>query len=601
MSFIIFALMFSVSLSGVAMAASAHAADITILHVNDHHSHLRANSRMNLDLGGESTRVVSGGFPAVVSKIRDLSEGRDDVLTLHAGDAITGDLYYTLFKGAADAAMMNMVCFDAFVLGNHEFDHGDAGLKDFLDMLKTDDCATPVLAANVRPEVGVSPLAMNSTKDYIQPYTIKKINGREYGIIGINIAEKTKKSSNPDATTMFDDEAKTAQKYIKELTEKGVARIILLTHHQYLNDLAMAKELTGADVIIGGDSHTLLGDAFEDVGLTPTGSYPTLVKGADGNDVCVAQAWEYSQIVGELNVRFDENGAIAACDGIPHMPITDSFKRKNAEGNRVELEGEARDKAKKLVEDHPYISIMATDEDTKTMLAGFSAKVEELEQEVIGEVAENICLERVPGQGKSSLCSPEETSKHGGSAANLVAHAFRNMSKQSDIAIQNAGGVRADIPAGKFTIGQAYRLLPFANTLVNLEMTGAEIKQVLEEAVEFATKPSGSTGAYPYAAGLRWVLDMTKDAGNRITHLEFKGREDFAWVTIDPDTSYTVVTNSYIGGGKDGYVTFGNIAKDERITDTYLDYAQSFVDYVRGVKILRKLDASEYSTQDVIR
>jgi len=317
--------------------------------------------------------------------------------------------------------------------------------------------------------------------------------------------------------------------------------------------------------------------------------------------VCVAQAWEYSQIVGELNVSFDEHGATATCQGIPHMSITDSFKRKNADGNRVELAGEARDQAKKIVDDHPYISIMASDDDTETMLAGFSAKVEELEQEVIGEVAENICLERVPGQGNSNLCTPEETSKNGGDAANLVAHAFRHMSKDSDIAIQNAGGVRQDIPEGQFTIGQAYKLLPFANTLVNLEMTGAEIKQVLEEAVEYATKPGGSTGAYPYAAGLRWVLDMTKDVGGRVTNLEFKGRDDEAWVAMDPSTSYTVVTNSYTGGGKDGYVTFGTIAKDGRVTDTYLDYAQSFVDYVREVKTLRKLDPSDYSTQHVLR
>lgn len=75
---------------------------------------------------------------------------------LHAGDAVTGDLYYTLFKRVADAVLMNEVYFDAFALGNHEFDDGDAGFAAFLDELAKGECNTTVLADNVMPEVGVS-------------------------------------------------------------------------------------------------------------------------------------------------------------------------------------------------------------------------------------------------------------------------------------------------------------------------------------------------------------------------------------------------------------------------------------------------------------
>ena len=129
---------------------------INLLHINDHHSHLEADTGTDLVLVGEDTRVSIGGFPLVVAKFKELAEGKDNVLKLHAGDAITGDLYYTLFKGEADAALMNEVCFDAFALGNHEFDAGDAGLKTFLEFLYSPTCQTPVLAANVEPEVGVS-------------------------------------------------------------------------------------------------------------------------------------------------------------------------------------------------------------------------------------------------------------------------------------------------------------------------------------------------------------------------------------------------------------------------------------------------------------
>ena len=95
----------------------------------------------------------------------------------------------------------------------------------------------------------------------------------------------------------------------------------------------------------------------------------------------------------------------------------------------------------------------------------------------------------------------------GSDISNLVAHAFRDMAKASQIAIQNGGGVRIDIGKGDLSIGDAYQLLPFANTLVELDMSGAEIHEVLEDALDLALKPDGSSGAYPYAAGLRWDVD----------------------------------------------------------------------------------------------
>ena len=296
----------------------AQANQLTILHINDHHSHLRADGRMSLNIGGNNTRVRSGGFPAIVSTFDKLSEGKSNVLRLHAGDAITGDLYYTLFKGEADAALMNEVCFDAFALGNHEFDNGDAGLANFLDFLNNGDCQTPILAANISPEVGVSPLTKNSATDYIQPFTVINKGGMKIGIIGIDIATKTKNSSSPDESTLFLDETETAQKYIDELAADGVNHIILLTHYQYQNDLKLAENLRGVDIIVGGDSHTLLGD-FKDLGLNSKGPYPTMAKNADGEPVCVVQAWQYSQIVGELNVDFSNDGVVETCDGLPHI------------------------------------------------------------------------------------------------------------------------------------------------------------------------------------------------------------------------------------------------------------------------------------------
>jgi len=579
----------------------ALAGELKILHINDHHSHLKPDSRMSLKLDGQSTRVRSGGMPAVVAKMKQLAhEADNNVLKLHAGDAVSGSLFFTLFKGEADAALMNEVCFDAFALGNHEFNEGDAGLAKFLDFLKSGDCQTPVLAANIKPEVGVSALTPNSATDYIQPYTVMQMDGMKIGIVGIDIVRKTKLSSSPDDTTIFLDEAETAQKMVDELTSSGVDHIILLTHYGYGNELDLAARIDGVDVIIGGDSHTLLGD-FADLGLNAAGPYPTVVKGVGGKSVCVATAWQYSQIVGELDLSFNDAGEITSCSGVPHMMLADSFKRKNADGDRVEIEGAARDAVHAAIKADPKLSIVTEDEDAAALLATYNVKVEELLSLKVGEAAENLCLARIPGDKRSKICAPEDTARNGSDISMLVAHAFREMAKTSDIAIQNGGGVRTDIARGDLTMGDAYKLLPFANTLVEMEMTGAEIKTVLEEALDYALQPDGSTGAYPYAAGLRWHVDATKGLGQRLSMMEFKGRDDAAWTPLDMGKTYRLVTNNYIAAGRDGYKTFKTVKNDGRYTDTYLDYAQSFVDYVEERGTVGKLPASEYSTQSMVR
>ena len=569
---------------------------LRVVHINDHHSHLQSESA-SLTIDGVETDVTLGGFPRVVSMINQLSNSSDPVLKLHAGDAITGDFYYTLFKGEADAALMNQVCFDAFELGNHEFDDGDSGLVSFLDDLNSGNCNTTVLGANVVPEVGISPLAQNTSTDYIQPYLIKSYGDQKVGIIGLDIASKTKNSSSPDATTEFLDETATAQSYIDELKEQGINQIILLTHYQYENDLTLAANLTDVDVIVGGDSHTLLGNEFEDFGLNPAGPYPTQVTNKDGNPVCVVQAWQYSYVVGELNVEFNNEGNIESCTGQPHLLLGNEFSRDDINGDSVSVTGNELAAIESSIEASPVLDIVEEDATSATILEGYSEQVDVLKTTVIGSSNDDLCLERIPGQGQSTLCSASETQSQGSDISNLVALAFKTMSITSDIAIQNAGGVRTDIAMGDITIGDAYTLLPFANTLSELSMTGAEIIAVLEDAYDYALSPDGSTGAYPYASGLRWDVDSSQTKGNRFTNVQVKLKDETVWRAIDETETYTVVTNNYIAQGRDGYDTFGVISAQGRVVDTFLDYAQSFVDYVEEQGSISKLPSSEYSTQ----
>ena len=112
-------------------------------------------------------------------------------------------------------------------------------------------------------------------------------------------------------------------------------------------------------------------------------------------------------------------------------------------------------------------------------------------------------------------------------------------------------------------------------------MTGTQIKDVLEEALVYTTEESGSPGAYPYAAGLRFDVDYNNGAGNRISGLEVNSRLEADWSLVIPAKTYTVVSNSFIAEGRDGYLVFGNIATELK-KNTYLEYANSFVKFAKA-------------------
>ena len=168
--------------------------EINIIHVNDHHSHLE-EEKMDLVLDGKKTTVHIGGFPRINQRIQELMKTGKNNLVLHAGDALSGTLYYTLFKGKADAALMNAGKFDLFTLGNHEFDDGNKVLKSFLDELKI-----PVVSANVVPDKG------SILEGKWVPYIIKKIGGQDVALVGLDVVGKTVRSSSPGPDIKFLDE-----------------------------------------------------------------------------------------------------------------------------------------------------------------------------------------------------------------------------------------------------------------------------------------------------------------------------------------------------------------------------------------------------------
>lgn len=587
--------------------------ELTILHINDQHSALDSSDRtlMLKDSTGTPTEVeiASAGMPRVKAAIDALAAESSNVITLHAGDALTGTLYFNRAgeAGQADAALMNTVCFDAMAVGNHEFDKGDAGLKGFIDFLHADTCKTPVLSANVQFGES-SPLHGTGL---VNPSTIIERDGQRIGIVGLTIATKTKQSSSPDATTTFSGETEAAQAQIDALRADGIDKVIVLSHIGYHYDKDVIARLSGVDVVVGGDSHSLLGpDTLEtyDVG-SPEGPYPTRLTDKDGKQVCLVQAWEYTKVLGELKVSFDANGDVTACEGTPHVLLGETVTVGGAAPSPEDLVAFQADLAAA-----GYLRQQAPDAGAEAVLQPFKDKVEVYSQSEVALVTQELCRRRVPGTGgdtsnSSAACNAEgKVAQRGGDIQQLVAQAYLDMANDSyggaDIALQNGGGVRQPLNPGRITAAQVIEVLPFGNVLWRMEVTGVEVKAMIEDGMDAVFRTGGTTGPYPYAGGLRWDADRTQAKGNRASNLEVLDQATNTWLPLDETRTYRLFLLSFLAGGGDGYTTLGNVPTDRRedIGALDADVFQAYIDKQprdpgTGLPVLNRVADDLYSTK----
>ena len=554
---------------------SANMFELNVAHINDHHSHLE-EEKMPLKLNGQTVTATIGGLPRVAQEIKDFRKNNKNTLILHAGDAVTGTLYYTLFEGKADAQLMNAINFDAFTLGNHEFDDGNKVLKSFLDAL-----TIPIVSSNVVPDKG------SILEGKWKPYLIKNVGGQKVGIIGIDVVKKTKESSSPGDDIKFTDEVETARKYAKELQDQGINKIILLSHAGYEKNVEIGEKVDGIDLIISGDTHYLLGKEFEQFGLVPEkADYPKKVNSPNGNPVYIAEAWNYSYLLGEMKAKFDKNGVIKELIPAPKVLIGDTFEIKNFEGKAVQLGEKEKSTILNSIKNNKNIKVVKNDPVTQKLLDRYQKEKTELGKRSVGKITEEIL-------GGSDNRVPGPHNKDGSFATTLVAesvlHKLRNMGTGNvDFVIGNAGNVRITLNPGNFTYDQAYSLLPFtSNTVFITDITGAEVKQVLEDAIDYVLN-GGSTGAFPYGAGIRYEATKEGKLGTRFKKIEVFDFKANKWVPIDSKKSYILAVNSYIAQGKDGYTTLGKITAQKRGTDTHLSDTKIFIDYLKEKKEVGK-------------
>ena len=456
-----------------------------------------------------------GGYARQETLIERFRASDPNPLLLCAGDTFQGTMYFTVYQGLADLAFMNVAGYQAMAVGNHEFDRGSAVLARFAGLARF-----PLLAANldVSGDRDLAPL--------IKPYVVLEVGGERVGIVGAAPPELAS-ISTPGPGVKVKDLAASVQAAIDALTAEGVDKVILLSHIGYDADKELAPRLKGVDVIVGGHSHTLLGTV---PGLPqPAGEYPTVEKDVDGNTVLIVQAWAWGRVLGRIEVSFDDAGHVVRWDEAHPVPIDASVPE---------------------------------DASVKSMVAAFSVPLAAARDEVVGHSAKRVPTTRItPRHAENPM-------------ANVITDSMLAATERagSVAAFVNTGGVRAGFDPGPITYGQAVTVQPFNNTLVQLDLTGAELKAVLEETL--GGLPQSASGLLLPSHGTSYVIDVRKPAGQRVVELNVAGKP------VQAGATYRIALPSFIAGGGDGHV-LAKEAKGYRYDTGVLDI-DAFVGFLKA-------------------
>ena len=424
------------------------------------------------------------------------------VLLADAGDFIQGDPTVSASQGKTAIELMNLAGYDVAAPGNHEFDYGYPNLKTLAG-----EADFPILAANVRYD---NAAALGDQT------TFTTTDGKKIGIFGLDTPETATKA-HPDkikgvsflaAQEMFD----CAQAQVDALKADGCDYIICLGHlgidaeSTGNRSIDLLEKVTGIDVFIDGHSHSTLEEIKEATNGT----------GKVGDTVLTSTGTKLAN-VGMVDISPD--GTIST-------------------------------------------SSLATSELTVTPDAKVAARAEEIQKEIDADYGTVFAKTEVALDGEKANVRTGETNL-GDLIADAMLWQAGLLDEGVDAAVTNGGGIRASIAAGDITKKDINTVLPFGNTLYVVKVTGAELLEALE-ASTYCTPEA--IGGFPQVAGVEFTVNTgaqfdTKElypgstygkpaSINRVM-IQTVGGEAF-----NPEETYTIVTNDFMGAGGDTYYAF---------------------------------------------
>ncbi len=464
---------------------------LTLLHTNDHHGRFWANADGEYGMAARKT---------LVDRIRaEVKASGGQVLLLDGGDVNTGVPESDLTDAEPDFQGMNAIGYDAMAVGNHEFDKPPAVLAK-----QRGWSHFPMLAANIYGADG---------KRLFEPYKVFPVAGWRIAVLGLT-TDDTRKMALPAnlAGIEFRPPAAEAARLMPEL--RGQADMVIAATHMghypdarrgvnAPGDVEMARAVKGFDLIVGGHSQNpvcMKAENRRDEAYVPgTPCAPDRQNGA-----WIVQAHEWGKYLGRADFELD--GGQVKLLRYALLPI--NLKQRQADGSKP-----------------PYTEAIPEDAALRALLAPFQAAG----QDRLGlEVAQSDGV--LDGDRERVRRQPTNLGL-------LVARAMRDKTG-ADLALMNAGGLRDSLPAGRISYRDVLKVQPFGNTVVTVQMGGAELLSYLQA----AARMTPGSGAFAHLAGARLVI-----AGNALVEATVAGQP------IDPARSYRLAVNNFTASGGDGY------------------------------------------------
>ena len=217
---------------------------LVILHTNDTHSTifpLHANL-------ADTMKAGRGGYMRRVALLERERKAEPDLLLFDSGDFSQGSPYYTMFKGEVEIGLMNMMRYDAAVIGNHEFDFGLDNMARIFRMAKF-----PILCANYD-------FTGTPVEGLVKPYVVLRRNGLKIGVFGLSPKMEGLVDTAKCHGVKFMDPVEMGQKMVDLLRKQNCDLVICLSHLGWkvrgVGDNEVIRGTRGIDLVLGGHSHT---------------------------------------------------------------------------------------------------------------------------------------------------------------------------------------------------------------------------------------------------------------------------------------------------------------------------------------------------------
>lgn len=450
--------------------AAAEPVSVQLLSVNDLHG--------KIDVTETIDGVKYGRFDYTAAYLKQREAANPNTLIVHAGDMVGGSSPVSaLFQDEPTVELMEAVGFDVGSIGNHELDEGVNELRRLIDggthpngTPNYDGIDYPVLAANIEYK--------DSGELVFDPYAIREVGGVKIGFIGVTTTE-TVSMVIPEGIKdiRFTDEMAAINKYVSELKDQGVRTIVVLAH----NPGSQSGDM------VTGDAARIAEGVDDEVDVIFSAHNHQKNNGiVDGK--LIVQAWEYGKAIGDVDLTID--------------PVTGDVLSKKAEIVDVVQSG---------IEPDPQAS--------------------EILNKYLDLVAPK--LNAVVGESAVEMLKSYPTKEVFGDAGlgNFLADAMK-WSVDSDFALMNGGGVRDNINAGPITWGELFNVQPFGNTVVRVEVTGAEFEEILNAMINPAYGPDS------FIAGASYTWDA---ATSKVKQIRLPDGQP-----IDKDGTYSLAVNNYM-------------------------------------------------------